>query len=141
MKRAAAFLIFIVFAAGALAGCGGDDNNSADEQSIRELVARINQATSERDPKIACSVIAPSSIKAKFNTRARCIKETSAILQSAGKQPRVEVDSISIDGDEAKVVFTGRNGETTLVREDGAWYVPIEDEAETPAEDAEGGNE
>jgi len=126
MKRAAAACVVAVLGLVAVTGCGGGTQSSAaDEQAIRDLVSQVNRATARGDAGAACDVIAPSSITARFNTRARCVRETGAILRSAGKQPRIEVQSIEVNGDRATVTFKGRNGEVEVIREDGRWYIPI----------------
>lgn len=126
MKRTLVTLAVIATGAVLLAGCGGDDGTSdADEKAINSLVAELNRVTSEKDAGGFCDVMQPSSLETVFNTRARCIKETKAILDQAGEQPTLEVDSIEIDGDQALVKFTGRNGEAPLIKEGDDWYVPL----------------
>lgn len=127
MKRAAAVIaVSVLGITGGTAGCGGSGNDPADEQAVRDLISRVNQATADRDPGAACDAIAPSSIREQFKTRARCVRETGAILKQAGEQPQVEVQSVEITGDRAAVTFKDRNGEVEVVREDGRWYIPIE---------------
>ncbi len=127
MKRAVAVLAVATFGILAITGCGGSSSeNAADEQEIRDLIARVNQATADRDAGAACDAIAPSSIEEQFTTRARCVKETGTILKQAGDQSQVEVQSIEITGDQATVTFKDRNGEVGVIREDGKWYIPID---------------
>lgn len=133
MKRVAVIAVAALGITG-LAGCGGgSQNDSADEQEIRDLISRVNQATADRDPGAACDAIAPSSIAARFKTRGRCVRETGAILKQAGEQPQVEIQSIDITGDRAEVTFKDRNGAVDLVREDGRWYIPIDSGQRAPS--------
>ncbi|MCO5315069.1 MAG: hypothetical protein M9938_02735 [Solirubrobacterales bacterium] len=135
MKRAATALAITSVALLAFAGCGGESgNDAADEQAIRDLITQVNQATANRDAGAACDLIAPSSLEETFNTRARCITETGAILKQAGDQPPVEVESIEISGDRASVTLKGRNDAVDVVREDGRWYLPISSETETDSD-------
>ncbi|MDQ2622458.1 MAG: hypothetical protein M3Y45_05395, partial [Actinomycetota bacterium] len=99
--------------------------NDADETAITALVSELNRVTSERDAGGFCDVMQPSSLESVFNNRARCIKETKAILEQAGEQPTLEVDSIEVDGNQALVKFTGRNGEAHLIKEGDDWFVPL----------------
>lgn len=134
MQRALFLLLALVTGALLAAGCG-DGEDSDDVREIRELVNRINQASSGQDARAGCSVIAPSSIRRQFGSRARCVRETAAILKAAGKQPEVTVETVTVDGDEARVVMEGAGGEIHLIREDGAWYVPIDSGQPVKAED------
>lgn len=133
MKRVLAAAAVAVFGFAAMAGCGGDSQDTAaDEQAIRDLIQRVNQATAARDAGAACDAFAPSSIRAQFNTRGQCVRETAIILKQAGDQQPVQVQSVSVDGDRARVSFKNRTGEVEVVRENGKWYIPIESgQAET----------
>lgn len=135
MIRTSVLIAIAAILVGTAAGCGGGGNDTAaDEQAIRDLVAQVNRASVDGDAEAACDAIAPSSLRQAFQTRARCVRETDAILKEAGTQPAVEVDSIEVDGDRATVTFKGRNGEIEVIREDGRWYIPIDAEQELPAE-------
>lgn len=136
MKRAASALAVAALGIAAITGCGGSQDESADEQAIRDLISRVNQATADRDAAAACDAIAPSSIAEQFNTRGRCIRETGVILKQAGDQPQVEVQSVDVTGDKATVTFKDRNGEVGVIREDGEWYIPIESGAVDPGQGA-----
>lgn len=142
MKRT--FALMLVAAAGALlvAGCGDDGSaDEADQEAITALVAELNRVTEEKDAKGFCDVMQPSRIESTFRSHARCVKETAAILEQAGDQPTLEVDSVEVEGDTALVKFTGRNGEAPLVREDGEWYIPLEAEARISPGDGTTGDE
>jgi len=129
----------------AAAGCGGGDSsadNAEDTEAITALVAEINRVTSEKDAQGFCAVMQPSGVKDTFNTQARCVQETTAILeQSAGGQPKLVIQEISIDGDKATVDLESNAGgaPVNLVKEGGKWYVPlstaeVDPEAATPSE-------
>lgn len=111
-----------------VAGCGSSDDTTsdADDQAIRELVAKMNQATRDRDASAFCLIIQPSAIEETFHDIDRCVSETSPILKQAGKQPELKVETIEVDGDLAKVTFAGSaGGEANFVKEGGQWYVPL----------------
>ncbi len=127
MKRTFALIVIAATGALLLAGCGGGDEASdADQDAITALVTEVNRITQAKDAEGFCEVIQPSGMKATFKSRSRCVRETEAILKQAGKQPTLEIDSIEVDGDTAQVKFKGRNGDASLVREDGKWYIPLE---------------
>lgn len=141
MTRVAATVAAILTAAIIAAGCGGgSESDSADRQRIRDLITEVNRATADRDAEGFCAVIAPSAVRQTFQTRARCARETGAILKQAGDQPPLEVDSIEVLGDRAKITFKGRNGEAVVVREKGRWYVPL-DSGESTSVDGGTGTE
>lgn len=127
MKRILAVIALAAAGIMLVAGCGGGDGNGETEvKAINALVAELNRVTSEKDATGFCDVMQPSGLKAAFNTKQRCVQETTKILKEAGKQPVLTVDSISVDGDQALVKFKDRNGEAPLVKEDGKWYVPLD---------------
>lgn len=136
MKRLVATLAAVLMTATLAAGCGGNgsDDDSADRQRITDLITEVNRVTADRDAKGFCAVIAPSAIKQTFQTRARCARETGAILKQAGDQPPLEIDSIDVLGDRAKITFKDRNGEAVVVREKGRWYVPLDSGEDTAVE-------
>ena len=123
------------------AGCGSSEESTsdADDREIRELVAELNQATEEQDASAFCLLIQPSAIEETFNDIDRCVRETNSILKQAGDQPTLKVESIEVDGDLARVTFTGSTGnEATFVREGGQWYVPIDQSEVNASPDDEG---
>lgn len=141
MTRVAATVVAALTAAVLLAGCGGgSEGDSADQRRIEDLITEVNRVTADRDAQGFCAVIAPSAVKQAFQTKARCARETGAILKQAGDQPPLEVDSIDVLGDRAKVTFKGRNGEAVVVREKGRWYVPL-DSGESTSVEGETGTE
>lgn len=113
----------------AITACGGGDNSdsAADEQEITALVGELNRITADRDAAGFCDVMQPSGVKANFNTRRRCVRETTQILDQAGKQPTLNIDEISVDGDLATVSLEGGVGELSLARENGRWFVAFSD--------------
>ncbi len=111
------------------AGCGSSDDSTsdADDQAVRELVAKMNQATKNQDASEFCLLMQPSAVDKTFHDIDRCVSETKPILKAAGKQPELEVESVEVDGDIANVTFTGGAGnEASFVREDGQWYLPLD---------------
>ena len=130
--------------AGALvvAGCGGGDSGSAeDEAAIEEVVTQINRANADSDGAAYCDLLQPSTFFDTFTSKAKCARETNQILEQAGSQPELEVESITVDGDTAKVTFTGRSGEAPFVREDERWYLALGQGAPEPAETGSGGGD
>lgn len=110
-------------------GCGGSDDSTseADDQAIRELVTKLNQATRDKDASAFCLIMQPSAVEETFHDIDRCVKETRPILESAGDQQQLQVDSIEVNGDIATVTFAGSTGnEAKFVREAGQWYVPLD---------------
>ncbi len=129
----------------AVAGCGDDDSGSADDQvAIEEVVAQINLANAEKDGAAYCDLLQPSTFFDTFTSRAKCVRETNQILEQVGRQPELEVESVSVDGDTAKVAFAGRSGEAPFVKEDDRWYLVLSqgvaDPAESEAAQGGGGN-
>jgi hypothetical protein len=133
--------------AGALlfAGCGGGESGSAaDEAAIEEIVSQINRANADRDGAAYCDLLQPSTFFDTFTSRAKCARETNQILEQAGRQPELEVESVSVDGDTARVTFAGRSGEAPFIREDGRWYLALGQGSPEPAETgsgSDGGND
>lgn len=124
--RAAAIALTLTLLA--VAGCGGSDetDTEADNEAIRELVAKLNEATSSKDASAFCLIIQPSAVEETFNGIDQCVRETRPILRLAGEQDPLEIENIEVDGDIATVSFQGGTGsEARLVREDGQWYVPL----------------
>lgn len=110
-------------------GCGGSGDNSseADEREIRELVEKVNEAAMNQDASAFCLLIQPSGIEETFHDIDRCVNETKPILETAGEQPELTVETIEVDGDTAKVTFAGNTvTEYSVVKEGGAWYWPID---------------
>lgn len=110
-------------------GCGNSDDSTSqeDEKEIKELVAKVNQATESKDASAFCLLIQPSAVEETFIDIDRCVRETRPLLKQAGAQPALEVESVEFDGDLAKVTFAGgTSNEATFVREGGQWYVPID---------------
>ncbi len=141
----------LALVAGALvfAGCGGGDSGSEDDRAaIEEVVAQINAANNQADGAAYCDLLQPSTFSDTFTSRARCVRETNQILEQAGRQSELEVESVTVDGDTARVSFAGRSGEAPFVKEDDRWYLalnqgvaePVESEASQGGNDGEGGN-
>ncbi|MBK5110285.1 MAG: hypothetical protein JJE10_02835 [Thermoleophilia bacterium] len=129
MKSTLAVAAIFAAAVLVLAGCGGDgsSDSAADEQSITELVGELNRITAGKDASGFCDVMQPSGVKANFNSRGRCVRETTRILQQAGPQPTLNIEDIAVDGDQATVNLEGSVGELSLVRENGEWYIAFSD--------------
>jgi len=111
-----------------VAGCGGsgDSTSEADDQAIHELVAKLNTATKDKNASEFCLLVQPSAIEKTFHDIDRCVSETKKILKTAGDQPVLKVDSITVDGDLASVYFEGDAGNSAMfVKEGGQWYVPL----------------
>lgn len=128
-----------------LAGCGGTDSSSADEEQdkadITGLVADINQVTQDRDAQGYCALLQPSGVTGVFNTQSQCVRETTKVLdQTRGKDPELKIEDIEIDGDDATVTLANNAGGAPidLVKEGGKWYVPLSNDAAAaaPAESA-----
>jgi hypothetical protein len=110
-------------------GCGSSDDSTsdADTQAIKELVAKMNRATQSKDASAFCLIMQPSAVEQTFHDIDRCVGETKPILEAAGKQPELEVESVEVDGDVATVQFAGdAGGEAQFVREGSQWYVPLD---------------
>jgi hypothetical protein len=121
-------------------GCGSSDDSTsqADDQAIRELVTKLNDATQKQDASAFCLIMQPSAVDETFHDIDRCVSETKPILEAAGEQPVLKVDTIEVDGDVANVTFTGGTGsEAKFVREDGQWYVPLSQSDVGAATDSE----
>ena len=126
-----------------LAGCGGSDEGTSeeDERAITELVAKVNEATREKDASAFCLLIQPSAIEETFLGIDRCVNETRPILETAGSQPVLEVETVEVDGDVATVTFTGTtSNQASFVREGSQWYLPL-DQGEISAAGDDGGED
>ncbi len=133
----------LVAGALAFAGCGSGDSGSEDDRAaIEQIVAGINTANADQDGAAYCDLLQPSTFFDTFTSRAKCARETNQILDQAGRQSELEVESISVDGDTARVTFTGRSGEAPFVKEDGRWYLALGQAATESADGAgsSGGN-
>ena len=116
----------LVAGALALAGCGSSDSGSQDDRAaIEQIVDGINTANADKDGAAYCDLLQPSTFFDTFTSRAKCVRETNQILDQVGRQSELEVESISVDGDTARVTFAGRSGEAPFVREDGQWYLAL----------------
>lgn len=130
-----------------VAGCGGSDNSTSaeDKQSVTDLVAKLNQATKDKNASEFCLIMQPSAVDKTFHDIDRCVSETAAILKAAGEQPTLKIEDIEVDGDIANVTFSGSaGGEAQFVREDGQWYVPLQandDPAAQTGTDTESGGD
>ena len=125
-------------------GCGssGDETSEEDTQAITELVDDLNRATQEKDASAFCLIIQPSAVEETFLDIDRCVRETEPILEAAGEQPQLEIENIEVDGDLAKVTFTGSaGGEANFVKEDGRWFVPLTTEGVEATESITSGEE
>lgn len=145
MLRKAAICALVASALVA-AGCGGSSSsdNQEDEQAINDLVAKLNQATADKDASEFCLIMQPSAVEETFHDIDRCVAETKPILKAAGDQPQLKVESIEVSGDAATVQFSGSaGGEATFVKEGGQWYVPLntDDTATGQAETGSAGSE
>jgi ABC-type glycerol-3-phosphate transport system substrate-binding protein len=142
MRKTSKVACALVAGALALAGCGGGNSGSAeDETAIEEIVTQINRANEDADGAAYCDLLQPSTFFETFTSKAKCARETDQILNQAGRQPELEVESVSVDGDTAKVTFAGRSGEAPFVKEDGRWYLALGEGPAAPAEpDSGGGN-
>jgi len=134
MKFKLTLVTALAITALAAAGCGGDDDSSSDAEdtaAITELVAEINRVTEDKDAQGFCALIQPSGVKSEFDTQTKCVEETAVVLeQNAGSQPTLEIEEISIDGDEATVDLKSNVGgaPVNLVKEGGKWYIPLTSE-------------
>lgn len=111
-----------------VSACGGSDDStsSEDSQAITELVAKLNQATQEKDASAFCLIMQPSAVEQTFHDIDRCVSETTPILKAAGDQGVLKIDTIEVNGDIAAVTFQGGTSrEAKFVKEDGQWYVPL----------------
>ncbi|HMT03973.1 MAG: hypothetical protein KDB48_02495 [Solirubrobacterales bacterium] len=129
-----------------VAGCGGSEEpvSQEDTAAITTLVGELNRVTADRDADGFCELMQPTQMEATFHTLKRCIKETQAILDQAGDQPTLEIESMEVDGDTAMVVFTGAAGrELELVRENGFWYIPFttDDNGDSASPESQAGTE
>jgi hypothetical protein len=125
----------LVVGALAIAGCGDDESgDSEDEAAIEQVVVEIDRATADRDGAAYCELLQPSTLFDTFTSRARCVRETNQILEQAGEQPKLEVESVAVDGDTARVTFSGRSGEAPFIKEDGRWYLVLGQGAAEPAD-------
>ncbi|MDQ5894203.1 MAG: hypothetical protein QG596_464 [Actinomycetota bacterium] len=127
-----------------VAGCGssGDETSEEDTRAITELVDDLNRATQEKDASAFCLIIQPSAVEETFLDIDRCVRETEPILEAAGDQPQLEIENIEVDGDLAKVTFTGSaGGEANFVKEDGRWFVPLTTEGVEATESITSGEE
>ena len=127
MLRKAAICALLATAV-VVAGCGSSDDSTSgeDTQAITELVAKLNQATRDRDASEFCLIMQPSAVDETFHDIDRCVSETKPILKAAGAQAVLKIETIEVNGDIATVTFNGGGGrEAKFVREGGQWYVPL----------------
>jgi hypothetical protein len=116
-----------------LSGCGSDSSSQeADRAAITEAVDGINTAVRDGDGGAYCDLLEPdtflgaSSPDATFNSKQQCATETDRILEQAGRQPALNIENISFEGDDAALAsFTGRNGEARFVKVNGEWYLSL----------------
>lgn len=139
MKTKSKLAFALVVTALAVVACGGGDSGSEDDRAaIEELVTQINRANADSDGAAYCDLLQPSTFFDTFTSKARCARETNQILDQAGRQPALEVESISVDGDTARVTFAGRSGEAPFVKEGDRWYLALGQAPADPAGEAAG---
>ena len=129
-------LVAAVALSGAVAaGCGSSegDDRSEDRAAIEALVADLNAANETRDAAGLCTVFSRSSVEGVFGSRARCQKETAAVLDNIDKPERVVIADIAFVDDTARVTFEGRAGDANLVLEDGRWYFSLDQQVDPGA--------
>lgn len=111
-----------------LGGCGGSDDSGASEADTQELTAlasQINDISVNSDAKGFCAILAPSEVKATFRSRKRCTDEYTKIFQSVKDPQPVTLEDISVDGDSADVTFKEQDGAIKFVKEDGEWWLSV----------------
>ena len=134
--RLAIALVAAVALSGAVAtGCGSSegDDRPEDTAAIEALVADLNAANETRDASGLCTVFSRSSVEGVFGSRARCQKETAAVLDNIDKPERVVIADIAFVDDTARVTFEGRAGDANLVLEDGKWYFSLDQQVDPGA--------
>ncbi len=122
-------LIAVAFAAAMLTGCGGGDDNGASEADTQQLTAlagKINEISTTSDAEGFCAILAPSEIKATFRSRARCTKEYKQVFSSIEEPQAATLEDITVDGDTAQLTFEEQEGAVTFIKEDGKWWLAVQ---------------
>jgi hypothetical protein len=108
-------------------GCGSNDEGfTGEEGEVAAVVEHFLEAVEQRDATTICNeLIAPTSFPGPTN-RKRCERAYSGRGKEAIQTPGgLEIASISIEGDSARVSYAEGKGFTELVSDNGRWYVSL----------------
>ena len=128
-SRLAALLATLVLAFGlAVAGCGGDG-----EDSPEEVTESFYAALSDSDAAEVCGLLSESAVENVVQGGDSCEEgfeqalDTGAAQAALGIAEDIEVGEAEIDGGSATVAITsgGREDEISLVKEDGEWKIDL----------------
>lgn len=128
MSRHLALLVTLLLSVSfAAAGCGGD----SDEDKVREVVQQFIDA----DPDV-CGKLTDKLLEEQFDGKEACEKAA----REEGAEFEAEIESVEIDGDEARVRVDPKEGESAtvvLVKEDGDWLISSIEEEQAAADEGD----
>jgi hypothetical protein len=101
-----------------IAGCGGDDGGSSDEDQITELVQGISE-----EPLTICEHLTADTL-AQLGTVEEC-KQAGEQAGEAEPSGEAEISELQVDGDTATATVTDDDGadDVKFAKEDGEWKV------------------
>lgn len=113
-----------------LAGCGGSDAPSDDDQ-IRETVDQFTALVANGDDSCADYVASSGPIRGAMNAADRLDKSTGIDLggacgfpeKTASQLASLIIARVTVSGEQATVAFDGQTTTASVVQEDGEWLV------------------
>ena len=128
MKRIAVAAVTVALLGAA--GCGSDDSGGStesgpsDEEQIQAVAENYSQAALDGDAAAACDLFSEAALEElnnseEFESCEEVVETGFGILDDSQKKEIAEISNIQVDGDTATA--EGRDGEVSLVRENGEW--------------------
>src|SRR5690606_32948567 len=123
--RLAVAVVAVVAAVGGLTACG-----RSEERDVRDALEAFAEATAAKDYQRLCDELFASALVEQVRTQLPCeVALRNSSLEEA-RDPKLEIRSISVDGDRATAVVrsSAANQESSedtveLVKEDGEWRI------------------
>jgi hypothetical protein len=122
-----------------LTGCGGGDEappvSDQDRAALERLSSQIVTSARERDAESFCAIVQPSLLEDAFGGERGC---RSLIRRALNQNARVltdlDVERVTVQ-DEGAIVTYAQDppGDVLFVREQGQWYLALNELAETRA--------
>ena len=126
MKRMAVAVVAVALLG--VAGCGGSDSGS-DEEQIQALADQYEQAALDGDYSAACDTLSSEAMAQindlqQFDSREELVEAGLSSLSESQKKELGNLSDIQVDGDTATA--EGRDGQISFIKEDGEWKAQLD---------------